>query len=295
MRARVLALVAACASACGARTGLLVDDVPDASDVTDAADVTDVAIDRAPPPPVCDDGVACTRDQLVPGTRRCASMPDDLLCPISHRCDATRGCIARALTHSNGRLYEVQLPSGVVRELAPVRAFTDIALHPDRTLYAVSGDGVLWRLDDVTGFASIVAATRHPLTALDAAPDGTLYGAGREGLFRIDRNTGAAVLVAGFPAGLEASGDLAFLGGRLLASARRSASSLDTLVEFDVASHSARVVGEIGSRCVWGLAALGTTLYGLTCDGGVLVIDGTTGMGREVAVGAAMFNGATAR
>ena len=233
---------------------------------------------------------------LAPGpSARRASTPDDRLCPISHRCDAAQGCVARALTHSNGRLYEVQLPSGVVRELAPVRAFTDIALHPDRTLYAVSSDGVLWHLDDVTGFASIIAATHHPMTALDAAPDGTLYAAGREGLFRVDRATGTAAFVASFPTGLEASGDLAFLGGRLLASARRSPNSLDALVEFDVARGEGRVVGEIGARCVWGLAALGATLYGLTCEGSVLVIDAGTGFGREVAVGAAMFNGATAR
>jgi len=337
-------LTAVLSLACGARTGLLVDDVPAAP--------PDAGLDAPPPECVagspCDDGVPCTRDRCdvragrclhepddarcgdrlvcngvercdltqgcVAGAARrcddsvactvdrcdepgrCASTADDLRCPISHRCDLTRGCVARALANAGDTLYEVELPSGVLRPITRVRAFTDIALHPDRTLWAVTVDGALYRFDPVSNFASIVWGTGQPLTALDAAPDGSLYAAGRFGLFRVDRATGATTLVARFPEGLEASGDIAFLGARMLVTARASAASLDDLVEFDLAAGTSRTVGPIGARCVWGLAAFGATLYGLTCTGDVLRIDPATGRGVTIARSpGTTFYGATAR
>ncbi len=331
-------------AACGARTGLLVDDVP----VTPP----DAGLDAPRPECVsgdrCDDNVPCTRDRCdlragrclhepdntrcddrlvcngvercdrtlgcVAGTARscddniactvdrcdepgrCGSTPDDLRCPISHRCDLTRGCVARAIANAGDTLYEVELPSGVLRPITRVRAFTDIALHPDRTLWAVTPDGALYRFDPVSNFASIVWATGQPLTALDAAPDGSLYAAGRFGLFRVDRATGATTLAARFPDGLEASGDIAFLGPRMLVTARASAASLDDLVEFDLTTGTSRTIGPIGARCVWGLAAFGVTLYGLTCTGEVLRIDPATGRGVIIARSpGTTFYGATAR
>lgn len=246
-------------------------------------------------PRACDDGVACTVDRCEePG--RCAAATDDGRCPISHRCDAARGCVARALANAGDTLYEVELPSGALRPLARIRAFTDVALHPDRTLWAVTVDGALYRFDAASNFPSIVAATGQPLTALDASPAGELFAAGRFGLFRIDRDTGAATRVARFPDGLEASGDLAFLEGRLLVSARTGPAALDDLVEFDLATGSARTLGPIGSRCVWGLAAFGATLYGLTCTGDVLRLDPATGRGEVIARSpGTTFYGATAR
>jgi len=334
--------------ACGARTGLLVDDVP--------VGPPDAGLDAGPdaPPPecvagaACDDGVPCTRDRCdvragrcvhapddarcadrlacngaercdarlgcVAGAPRncddavactvdrcdepgrCAATPDDLRCPISHRCDLTRGCVARALANAGDTLYEVELPSGVLRPIARVRAFTDVALHPDRTLWAVTTDGALYRFDAASSFPSIVSATGQPLTALDAAPDGTLYAAGRFGLFRLDRVTGAAALVARFPPGLEASGDIAFLGDRMLVTARTGPDALDELVEFDLSAGTSRTVGPIGARCVWGLAAFGATLYGLTCAGEVLRLDPATGRGAVIARSpGTTFYGATAR
>ncbi len=342
------ALFAFLLAACGARTGLLVDDA--------TAVPPDAGIDAGPdaPPPecvagsACDDGVPCTRDRCdvragrclhepddvrcadgltcngaercdarlgcVAGAPRacgdgvactvdrcdepgrCASTPDDLRCPISHRCDLTRGCVARALANAGDQLYEVELPSGVLRPLARIRAFTDVALHPDRSLWAVTVDGALYRFDAASNFPSIVAATGQPLTALDAAPDGALYAAGRFGLFRLDRGTGAATPVARFPDGLEASGDIAFLQGRLLVTARTGPDALDDLVEFDLAAGAARTVGPVGFRCVWGLAAFGATLYGLTCTGDVLRLDPATGRGVRIAQRPGVtFYGATAR
>jgi hypothetical protein len=60
-----------------------------------------VGVGCAPGTPVaCDDRVACTRDLCDEPTRTCRAAPDDALCPISHRCDLTRGCVARALANA---------------------------------------------------------------------------------------------------------------------------------------------------------------------------------------------------
>lgn len=350
MRFPTLLLCALTLAGCGARTGLRLDDVPDATDGSDAADVIDVP-DVPPPecrtdrecddrvpctrdrcdaragrcvhapddavcddrrycngverctatgcaagvPVVCSDGVDCTVDACDERTRRCAATPDDNRCPISHRCDPVRACIARVLANTSTDLFEVELPSGMLRSLGPVAPFTDIALAPDRTLYAVTSRGELWRLDATTRQGTYLSATAQPLTALDAAPDGTIYAAGRSGLFHVEPRTGAIELVAPFPAGLEASGDLAVYEGRLLASARADASSLDTLVEFDPVAGTARSIGNIGWRCVWALAAFGNTLYGLTCEGLVLRIDAATAAASVLSRANTMFYGATAR
>ena len=147
-------------------------------------------------PPVCADAVACTRDYCDDAMQYCAAAPDDAMCPISHRCDLTRGCVARALAVTSTNLYEVELPSATLRTIGPVRPFTDVALHPDRTLYAITLTGELWHIDPTTARSTFDFATGVGLTALDAAPDGTLYAAGARGLYRIDRATASAVFVA---------------------------------------------------------------------------------------------------
>lgn len=246
-------------------------------------------------PPACADAVACTRDACDDATQRCAAAPDDAMCPISHRCDLTRGCVARALAVTSTNLYEVELPSAALRAIGPVRPFTDVALHPDRTLYAVTLTGELWRIDPTTARSTFDFATGVELTALDAAPDGTLYAAGPRGLYRIDRATASAVFVAAFPMGYEASGDIAVLQGRLLATARTGPSALDVLVEFDVAAGASRVIGDVGYSCVYALAAFGPTLYGMSCQGYVIEINAATGAPRRITRNTVTFYGATAR
>ncbi len=100
--------------------------------------------------------------------------------------------------------------------------------------------------------------------------------------------------MASFPPGLEASGDIAFLEGRLLATARYGAPAIDELVEFfpttGRSAHRAR-----GIHLRVGLAAFGPTLYGMTGNGQVLAINATTRRGRQIAARLAMFYRATAR
>lgn len=244
-------------------------------------------------PRSCADPVSCTVDTCDEASKSCKHRPDDSLCPISHGCDPVLGCQARALAHSATDLYEIRLPSGEVKKIGPTFAtLTDLALHPTGVLYGLGTTG-LCVVDLKSGACTGTVAISPSLVALDAAPDGTVYGAGGNRVYTIDRTTGATKLFASYPAGLVASGDIAFLGTRLLATARTATD--DALVEFDATSGAAKVLGRTGYRCIWGVAAFGPTLYGLTCEGRVLSLDPSTGKGVELTKTAVEFWGASAR
>ncbi len=245
-------------------------------------------------PPSCADGLACSVDSCNEAAKSCNHVPDDTLCPISHTCDLQLGCQARALAHSGSTMYEIRLPSGQVKALGPTGAqLTDVALHPNNTLYGF-GFNALYTVNQSTGAATFFKATSAGnVNAADVAPNGTLYVAGATSLYALDFGTGNAAFVASFPAGRSSSGDLAFVGNRLLASAAINGG--DELDEFDVTLKTSKVVGPIGFNCVWGLAAYGPTLYGLTCNGQVLSIDPVTGKGTQLNQANVAFWGASAR
>jgi hypothetical protein len=234
----------------------------------------------------CDDGVACTEDFCAPDSDRCSAIPDDAACPLSFRCDLARGCLARALVHDSTTLFEIDLPSG---ELARLGAFpislNDIALAPDGTFYGASTDvSALVRVDYRTVSYEIVAPVFGSFNALDVAPDGTLYGAADDIVYAFDVAAGSAREVARFPAGWLSSGDLAFVEGRLYATAYRMLSDLtDQLVQIDLATGRSALIGAIGFDCMWALAPLGTSLYGLTCNGELTQLDLSTGAGTLLA------------
>lgn len=245
-------------------------------------------------PPSCSDGIACSVDSCNESSKGCDHVPNDALCPISHTCDLQLGCQARAIAHSGTTLYDVRLPSGQVKVIGPTGSqLTDIALHPTNVLYGI-GFNQLYTVNQSTGVATFFkSTTAGNINGADASPTGSLYVSGGSGLYTLDLGTGNATFVATFPAGRSSSGDLAFVGPRLLASA--TGSQLDDLVEFDVVTKTAKILGSIGFTCVWGLAAYGPTLYGLTCNGAVLSIDTTTGKGTQLNSANVAFWGASAR
>ncbi|MEI8259533.1 MAG: hypothetical protein WCJ30_28030, partial [Deltaproteobacteria bacterium] len=157
------------------------------------------------------------------------------------------------------------------------------------------GANALYGIDSRTGLATQRVALVGDFTALDAAPDGTLYASAGNTLFRVDPSSGAVAPLATYPAGLEARGDLAAYGDLIVATARAVFNGPDTLVAFDVVAGTSREIGPIGFSCVYGLAAFGVTLYGLTCEGRVLRIDVGTGAGVQLASASVHFYGATAR
>jgi hypothetical protein len=242
----------------------------------------------------CGDKVACTDDSCNEITRSCIHVPDDTKCPISYACDPTDGCQARAFAHDSTTLYDVRLPSGQVKVIGTTQPdLTDCALHPSNTLFGVAYGGI-YTINQSTGAATPVRLTDLFVNGADAHPNGSLYVSGGNSLYLLDPQTGALSFVQGFPNGRASSGDLAFIGARLFASAR-GLSPNDDLVEFDLATKTSHVVGSIKTTCVWGLAAFGSTLYGLTCTGRILSIDTNTGQGTVLNQVSTSFWGASAR
>ncbi len=244
--------------------------------------------------PSCSDGIGCTVDSCNEANEGCDHVPNDALCPISHTCDLQLGCQARAIAHSGTTLYDIRLPSGQVKVIGPTGSqLTDIALHPSNVLYGI-GFNQLYTVNQSTGVATFFkSTTAGNINGADVSPTGSLYVSGGSGLYTLDLGTGVATFVTSFPPGRSSSGDLAFVGPRLLASA--TGSQPDDLVEFDLVTKTSKILGSIGFTCVWGLAAYGPTLYGLTCNGAVLSIDTTTGKGTQLNGANVAFWGASAR
>lgn len=244
----------------------------------------------------CDDGIACTVDACDEAKKGCDHAPDDGLCPISHKCGPGEGCYALAYAHSPDTLYEVRLPSGKVTPIGPTQVqLTDLALGSNATLYGLDF-GTLYDVNTTTGAATFLTAVDATGTvAFDVSPQGEFFAGGGTGVYKIEIAPVQTTQVASYPGNLVASGDLAFLGARLLATAHGPGGGNDSLVEIDLAAGTAKTLGNTGFDCIWGLAAFGPKLYGLTCHGQVLNIDTQTGAAQQLSTGGPAFWGASAR
>lgn len=244
---------------------------------------------------ICDDTVMCTVDLCDEARDRCVASPDNDLCPVSFRCDGDRGCLARALAHDRANLYEVDLPGGETRLVGALPlTLTDIALAPDGTLYGADGDNLV-RIDLESMRSEVILNVGDAFNGLDTAPDGTIYGAASAGVFAFDLVRGTSERVADFPMGLFSSGDLAFIDGRLYATAT-GAGPFDALVEIGLAGAPSRMVGSItGFQSVWGLAPRGEQLFGFTSGGELLRINPNTGAGTLIVDSEIRYFGAASR
>jgi hypothetical protein len=248
----------------------------------------------------CNDGVACTNDTCDEAKKRCDHTPDDALCPDTELCSETRGCAAFVYAvASDGHLYEVDVPSAQLHDLgmSPASA-SDIALTPDGTLYSTDSY-VLYTSDrgnaTTTAVGSILPL--HMYNGLGSEPDGTLQAtADVATVFSVDTMTAAATPLAPLPGGYRASGDLTFAGDQLFVTLTSSTEqSTDSLAIVDAASQSTSIVGDTGYTCIWGLATLGGTMYGLTCTGQLLSIDPSNGQSQLLGQAQPAFFGAAGR
>jgi hypothetical protein len=304
VRALTFSLALAC-SACGDRTPLLVG----GADGGEEASI-EAGPEAAPPDAVeaqpdvscavaCDDGIACTRDDCD-AFGRCTHSPDDTLCPQTQLCSATRGCDAFIYgSASDGHVYEVRIPSAALVDLGLSPASpSNLALASDGTLF-LTDTYVLYRADRATAATTPVGSILplHQYGGLGSSPGGSLQAtADTPDLFRVDPTSGGASVLAPFPSGYRASGDVTSLGSLLYVSAVNIAQpATDSLLSFDAATLSSRVVGNIGFHCVWGLATLGTSLYGLTCQARLLQIDWNSGAATQLATINVPFIGAAGR
>jgi hypothetical protein len=263
----------------------------------------------------CDDGVACTRDRCEADTRPdgapprgCIHEPDDSLCPPGLTC-GIEGCAPIAYTcNGDGTLAEVNLQNGSIRVIGSdgdagpasglLATLTDIGLHPNGTLYGIDVEGNVSSVDRGTGEVTALASTNIVnANGLTVAPDGTLYASVLNQLYRVDLTLFQQTVVATLPSGYFSSGDLVFDNGVLFLAARLGdAPASDTLMAVSLTDRTARVVGEFGFPCVWGLASRGQQLFGFTCAGNFFSSDPASGAGTKSAdLTPISFSGAASR
>jgi len=292
-RVHVLVIMLATASACGARSELFVPGVVDAGVVVGCTSDSE-----------CDDGGACTVGMCA-SDHTCTYTHTDMQCGVSQACTPT-GCEQRAWAQDPSTLYDVRLPSCTIRTVGPTMAtLTDVALSPTNTLWGVTFDQ-LALVDTTTGSAIALNAVAAGMNGADFGPDGTLYVSGGSFVGTVaplqsTLQVPVETNVATFPDGFISSGDIAFVGSRLVATAMPASSSPilmeapNSLVGFDLDAGTTAVIGPVGFPCVFGLASYGSVLYGFTCKGAIIQIDTTTGAGTLVANVGIAFAGASAR
>ena len=247
----------------------------------------------------CIDAVDCTDDSCIEATDSCVHTPDDARCPLSNTCDVLLGCEPRLLAQDPTSIYNIALPSGMVSLITRTDTpLTDIALAEDGTFYGSTAGRGLRRLDPRTGATTLVAPVAGRFYGLEADPaSSALFGASDDRIMRFDLVTGALTQVGLLPAGEIVSGDLAFIGGRLLITATRDFRVADDdLFWVDLASSGTpHLIGSTGHPCIFGMAVYRDTLYGLTCDGLVLQIDPTTAASTIMLCTMIEFDGGAAR
>jgi hypothetical protein len=253
----------------------------------------------------CDDGVACTTDSCDAMAQKCKHAPSDAVCPADQLCSATRGCASFVYgVAADGHLYEVGIPGGALVDLGPTPAsVVQIALTPDGTLYGTD-NYVLYATDRSMATTTAVGSIMplHQYGGLGSTPSGGLEAtADVPSLFSVDPMTAAASVIGSLPAGFRASGDItsAVLPGQLGAQWLLTMTSTTQLTT-DTLAHQgpgglAIAIGDTGVSCVWGLATLGSTVYGLTCKGLLVSLDTTTGLATQLAQLVPAFSGAAGR
>ncbi len=250
-------------------------------------------------PPVCNDTIDCTRDRCDATTDKCAATPDDTLCPTGFFC-GTNGCAVFAYAVSADGLYDVRLPAGTSSFIGTTRysggmpmTLTDVALDSDGGLYGMQGTNLVL-VDRLTANLTLLRNLGMGMNALDVLPGGLLYGSGGSQVFSVNRSTGTLTAVANLPSGMSASGDIAVVSGRIYITTTTGVAN-DRLVEVMPDGGPARIVGDTGVDCLWGLAAYGPLLYGFDCNGRIHRIDLTTGQATAIATGGPDWWGASSR
>ena len=228
-------------------------------------------------PVACDDGVACTVDACSDASGGCTSTPDDSLCPTSHRCDPSEGCLAIAWSHDSDSLYQVDVPSGLVTRLASIESYTDIALDAEGVLYGVGSDAI-YRIDLEDGSEEFVLPVTPGAVALEVGADGSFYVAGAEPAVYRHTLDGEVSVAGRFPPGWFTSGDIAFIGERLLVTVTNDPGvDTGTNAIIEVREDESELLVTLGETCLWGIAAFGDELYGFSCFGALYAIDLTSG------------------
>lgn len=182
------------------------------------------------------------------------------------------------VSDASGDLGTVDVTSGAVTYIGAMGAtMYDLAFDGSGNLWGVNQNG-LYSINKVTASSTLIGSfgsVNGVVNSLVFGSNGTLYAASTS-LYTINTGTGAATLL-GTGGGYESSGDLAFIGGELLLSAKGTGGSTDRLFDIDITTGSGMFLGNIGYNNVFGLASNnGINLYGVAGNN-ILSIDPTNG------------------
>lgn len=156
-----------------------------------------------------------------------------------------------------GNFATLDLSTGAVTVIGNLGVtLTDIAINSQGDIYGVSPSD-LYRINPLTGVATVVGPTGVNTNALEFSSNDVLYAAGTSAsLYTIDLQTGVATTIGNIGTGT--AGDLAFVGNTLYA-----ATADDQLIEIDLSSGvSASIVGPLG-RTIHGLDSATGPLFGV--------------------------------
>jgi len=167
--------------------------------------------------------------------------------------------------------------------------FADIAIDAEGALYGAISSA-LYRIDPETAACTYERSLPDSGTGLTFLPDGRLLVGGMS-LVAVDLATGdSETLVATNE--WATSGDMvAVPDGSIHWSVILPGT--DGWVRVDPDLGSAELVGEVGAAQLWGVAYAEDTLYAFASDGGVLEVDGSTGIGTRIATESVGWYGAT--
>ena len=268
----------------------------------------------------CEDGLGCTIDTCDTARDACVHDSCDSLCDDGdfcngvERCDTTFGCTAGApacqldlgcdvsncsapseqcvhvlppgctapdlhlvVTDSSGALHDVAPYASQDTLIAATTGdiHLDIAILDGR--WFTIGGGVVELVPFTNQQLRFVASVSFGANSLAGGPDGWLYAADTS-IYRIEPDNGVVQVVGSLPPGHVSSGDIAFLDNRMFVSTDSDCGG--ALVEFDLDTQQATVLGGDGLGCVYGLASWGSVLVIVNCDGKVGTFDPLTGEAR---------------
>jgi hypothetical protein len=253
----------------------------------------------------CGDGLACTTDSCSSQTSSCVHQPDDTSCGPDQLCSARTGCGSFVYgVAADGHLYEVGIPGGAMVDLGATQAgIEDIAIAPDGTLYGTDSY-ILYATDRATATTTAVGSIMplNQYSGLGSNPAGSLEATSDDlAIFRVDPTTAAATLIATIPPTYRSAGDVTSVSRQgtsgtswLVSLTPSSGAATDTLA-LQSPSGQAVAIGDTGVKCVWGLATLGASAYGLTCQGLLVQLDVSTGKATTLAQETPAFSGAAGR
>ena len=163
---------------------------------------------------------------------------------------------------SVGKLFTVNAQTGATHVIGQMSTVMyDIAFNSKGMLYGVDSQNKIWSINPATAAISLIGSlnVNDNVNSLVAAPDGTLYAAGRD-LYAINVTT-HAFSDRGYLGGNISAGDLAFdARGQLVMS-----TIYDQLVVVNPLTAATTLVGPIGYSSVLGLAESNNgVLYGLS-------------------------------